>query len=107
MTVVAGITEAQRVALEALSPALDEATYLAGDVAVAIQLHHRTSLDLDLFVAHDFDADRLVERLLALCTPSSPACRSAFFRFATRCSRLRSRSTSYPWQSRPSRIWRA
>ncbi len=64
LTVIAGITEAQRAALDELAPALDEATYLAGGVAVAVQLHHRTSLDLDLFVAHDFDAERLVEHLL-------------------------------------------
>lgn len=59
----AGITTEQRTALAQLAPALDEATYLAGGVAIAVELHHRMSLDLDLFVAHDFDADQLAERL--------------------------------------------
>jgi hypothetical protein len=58
-----GITDEQRVALAALAPALEDETYLAGGVAIAVELHHRTSLDLDLFVAHDFDADRLAERI--------------------------------------------
>jgi hypothetical protein len=58
-----GITDAQREALDHLAPVIDETTYLAGGVAIAIALHHRTSLDLDLFVAHDFDPDRLAERL--------------------------------------------
>lgn len=62
--VTTGITDAQREALVALAPALDEATYLAGGVAIAIELRHRTSLDLDLFVSHDFDPERLAERLL-------------------------------------------
>jgi len=66
-----GITAAQRLALAALTPALDEATYLAGGVAIAIELHHRMSLDLDLFVGHDFDSERLAERL----TPAVPALR--------------------------------
>ena len=68
---IEGITAAQRQALAELAPALDEATYLAGGVAVAIRLHHRTSLDLDLFVRHDFDADRLAERL----APTIPSLR--------------------------------
>lgn len=58
-----GITDEQRAALEQLAPALDEATYLAGGVAIALELHHRRSLDLDLFVMHDFDPDQLAERL--------------------------------------------
>lgn len=60
-----GITDEQRAALDALSPALEGGTYLAGGVAIALELHHRTSLDLDLFVARDFDPDRLAERLAA------------------------------------------
>lgn len=60
---IEGITAPQRAALAALTPCLDDGTYLAGGVAIAVQLHHRTSLDLDLFVPHDFDADRLAERL--------------------------------------------
>jgi len=58
-----GITQAQRVSLASLAPALESDTYLAGGVAVALELHHRTSLDVDLFVPHDFDADRLAERV--------------------------------------------
>lgn len=61
----AGITDAQRIALATLAPSLDAETYLAGGVAIAIALHHRTSLDLDLFVPHDFDPDRLLERISA------------------------------------------
>jgi hypothetical protein len=60
-----GITEAQRATLARLAPALEPETYLAGGVAAAVALGHRTSLDLDLFVPGDFDADRLAERLAA------------------------------------------
>jgi hypothetical protein len=60
---VIGITEAQRSALERLAPALEPNTYLAGGVAVATAYGHRTSRDLDLFVPHDFDPERLEERL--------------------------------------------
>jgi hypothetical protein len=60
---VIGITEAQRSALERLAPALEPDTYLAGGVAVATAYGHRASRDLDLFVPHDFDPERLEERL--------------------------------------------
>ncbi len=60
-----GITPAQREALALLAPALEEGTYLAVGVAAALSLHHRTSLDLDLFVPREFDADRLAERIAA------------------------------------------
>jgi hypothetical protein len=62
---VIGITEAQRHALERLGPVLEPGTYLAGGVAVACAYGHRISLDLDLFVPHDFDPERLEERLAA------------------------------------------
>ena len=65
MTVSAPMTPAQRAALVTLAPALEPGTYLAGGVAVALFAHHRTSLDLDLFLAHGFDADRVAERLQA------------------------------------------
>jgi hypothetical protein len=39
--VTAGITDAQRDALAMLSPALDAETYLAGDVAIALELNDR------------------------------------------------------------------
>lgn len=62
-TVTNGITEAQRQALESIAKELEEDTYLAGGVAVALRARHRISLDVDLFVPHDFDADRLADRL--------------------------------------------
>lgn len=61
--VTTGITEAQRRAIESIAEELEEGTYLAGGVAVALRARHRTSLDVDLFVPHDFDADRLADRL--------------------------------------------
>jgi Nucleotidyl transferase AbiEii toxin, Type IV TA system len=60
-----GITDAQRAALTSLAPALEADTYLAGGVAAALSLHHRTSVDLDLFVPYDFDQERLAERIAA------------------------------------------
>ncbi len=60
-----GITGAQKAALQRLASALEPGTYLAGGVAAALALEHRTSLDLDLFVPADFDEDRLAERLAA------------------------------------------
>jgi hypothetical protein len=60
-----GITDAQKIALARLDPQLEPGTYLAGGVAAALVLKHRTSLDLDLFVPREFDEDRLVERLAA------------------------------------------
>lgn len=62
-TVTGGITEAQRRVITSIAPALEGDTYLAGGVAIAIEARHRTSLDVNLFVPHDFDADRLAERL--------------------------------------------
>jgi hypothetical protein len=60
---VIGISDAQRGVLEDLAPSLEHGTYLAGGVAVAIAFGHRLSRDLDLFVPHDFDPDRVAERL--------------------------------------------
>jgi hypothetical protein len=57
------MTPEQRRALDLLTPSLDEGTYLAGGVAIALRLRHRESRDLDLFVPHDFDAERWAERL--------------------------------------------
>lgn len=59
------IPERQRTCLATLANWLDEGTYLAGGVAVAALLHHRTSRDLVLFVPHDFEPERLEERLAA------------------------------------------
>jgi hypothetical protein len=44
---------------------LEPGTYLVGGVAVALELKHRTSLDIDLFVPRDFEEDRLAERMAA------------------------------------------
>jgi hypothetical protein len=62
---VIGITEEQRSALIKLAPSLEAGTYLGGGVALATAYGHRLSLDLDLFVPHEFDPDRLEERLAA------------------------------------------
>jgi len=62
-TATGGMTEAQLRAIESIAQGLEDDTYLAGGVAVALHAKHRTSLDVDLFVPHDFDADRLVDRL--------------------------------------------
>lgn len=58
-----GISDEQRSTLAKLAPLLDESTYLAEGVAVALELQHRTSVDLDLFVEVDFDPFLLAERL--------------------------------------------
>ena len=46
-----------------MAPCLEPGTYLAGGVAVALAYGHRESRDLDLFVSHDFDAERLAEQV--------------------------------------------
>lgn len=61
-----GITKEQLAALQRLAPALEPGTYLAGGVGVAMMLGHRLSNDLDLFVPHEFDAERLEERIAAV-----------------------------------------
>lgn len=61
-----GITSEQLAALRLLVPALEAGTYLAGGVAIATMLGHRTSNDLDLFVPHEFDAERLEEQVAAV-----------------------------------------
>jgi hypothetical protein len=63
-----GITAAQRLALAQIEPGLEEGTYLAGGVAAALSLRHRTSKDLDLFVPLDFDPERLAERIAAVAS---------------------------------------
>ncbi len=59
------VTPEQRAALAALAKALPPDTYLAGGVAIAATLRHRTSRDLDFFVPSDFDAERMAERLVS------------------------------------------
>jgi hypothetical protein len=58
-----GPTTPQLDVIEALAPALEPRTYLVGGVAVGLKLRHRTSLDVDLFVPHDFDPRALFERI--------------------------------------------
>lgn len=58
-----GITREQQAALRMLGPALPDAAYLAGGVAIALTYAHRTSRDLDFFIPQDFDPERLVEHL--------------------------------------------
>ncbi|HEX3769724.1 MAG TPA: nucleotidyl transferase AbiEii/AbiGii toxin family protein [Polyangiaceae bacterium] len=60
-----GITDAQLAVLASLAGKLDAGTYLAGGVALATAYGHRSSFDLDLFVAADFDAERLAEHVTA------------------------------------------
>lgn len=49
--------------IEDLAPDLEAGTYLAGGVAVALYCHHRVSLDIDLFVPHEFDPAAVFERI--------------------------------------------
>lgn len=59
------LTSAQRDALVRLARFLDDSTYLAGGVAVALHLGHRQSRDLDLFTP-SADPNLHTERLAAL-----------------------------------------
>lgn len=67
------LSPAQRSALVTLGPLLEPDTYLAGGVAVALTLDHRTSEDLDFFVPRDFDAGRFAEHLFASLPVSADA----------------------------------
>lgn len=67
------ITDAQQRAIRALAPLLEDGAYLAGGVAIALSLGHRTSVDLDFFVPHDFDADRIAEHLFSSLPPETGA----------------------------------
>ncbi len=58
-----GPTARQLDVIGALAPALEPGTYLAGGVAVSLRLHHRLSLDVDLFVPQDFDPSALFDRI--------------------------------------------
>lgn len=57
----ARVTPAQRAALAKLAPLVGDAFYLAGGVAIAARLGHRTSRDLDLF-----SAENPIDRLSAI-----------------------------------------
>jgi hypothetical protein len=61
----AGITDAQRNAIVSLAPAMEADTYLAGGAAIALRAKHRISVDVNLFVPREFDAERLAERVTA------------------------------------------
>ena len=56
------LSEAQREALEHLARCVDDQTYLAGGVAVALRFRHRQSHDIDLFTPSTDPAAQL-ERL--------------------------------------------
>jgi len=45
---------------------LDQA-YLGGGTALALQIGHRTSIDLDFFISREFDAQRLLVSLEKVC----------------------------------------
>jgi hypothetical protein len=66
-----GVTLEQRQALRALGPALPDAAYLGGGVAIALTFEHRTSHDLDFFVPEDFEPERLAEHLQAVLPAGS------------------------------------
>ena len=50
---IEAVTSEQRKALESLATVVDPETYLAGGVAIALRLAHRSSRDLDLFTTAD------------------------------------------------------
>ncbi|MEM1033121.1 MAG: nucleotidyl transferase AbiEii/AbiGii toxin family protein [Myxococcota bacterium] len=62
-TAPAVLSPAQRHALALAPELLPPDAYLAGGVAVALSLAHRTSHDLDFFVPHTFDELQLAERM--------------------------------------------
>ncbi len=64
-TLTTRVTPDQRKALVRLSPCLPDGTYLVGGVAVAAFLDHRTSHDLDLFVANT-DLSDLPDKVVSL-----------------------------------------
>lgn len=45
---------------------LPEGTYLAGGTAIALQLGHRISYDLDFFTGENFEMEKILEKLSAL-----------------------------------------
>lgn len=59
------VTAEQRAAIRALAAALPSKAYLAGGVAIAATLCHRSSRDLGFFVPDSFDAERMAEELTA------------------------------------------
>jgi len=59
------LTDAQRVALDALAPLIAKDFYLGGGVAIALRLSHRLSRDLDFFAAESDPVD-FEERLVQL-----------------------------------------
>jgi len=67
------LTAEQRNALRLLGSALPDEAYLAGGVAVALTFNHRTSRDLDFFLPHEFDPERLAGQLQKTLSGSSLA----------------------------------
>lgn len=65
-SVMNGIPAADQLrVLEAVAPVLEPGSYLVGGVAVGLNLRHRLSVDVGIFVPHDFDPARLLARLQA------------------------------------------
>lgn len=58
-------TPEQIAVLAALGSALPDDAYLAGGVAIAATLRHRTSRDLDFFLPTELDPERTAERLVS------------------------------------------
>lgn len=65
MTVRSGLTDGQRELLDRLNDSeLADTFYLAGGTALStFYLHHRDSLDLDLFARHPFDVKKVIRFL--------------------------------------------
>ena len=58
------LTEQQQKVLELLAPIVEEKNfYLAGGTALAIQLHHRRSIDFDFFTDQSFNPSLLLAQL--------------------------------------------
>lgn len=60
------VSEQTQRLLAKIAPVLDGEFYLAGGTALAIQLGHRLSIDLDWFSAREFSNSRIKEKLSGL-----------------------------------------
>ena len=49
-----------------MQPPFPKDFYLAGGTALALQIGHRISIDLDLFSSAEFNADEIIEQLNSL-----------------------------------------
>lgn len=57
------ITKTMSAIATRLQPVLDDSWYLAGGTALALQIGHRASVDLDYFCTHSFDTNVFRENL--------------------------------------------